>query len=334
MRVDPKLARGLTMAEARAILRHDHAAAPGSLRDEGHPVRRAAKPVLWRYRTGRPPDRTFVLRLAEAIDAAYADDPGTVSRAAREVPGYRPEEGAPWFERRYLHLRPASSEEGCRALRASCTAVTVDDIHVSLNQVELFEVHLHVIDRFHERTRSGLVRDAMRTFGTELLARIGLFWGLTEASHADLDGAFAVPFADGLALAALVPRPFMEVEPFAFVQPIGREPLFYDKAENRVAARKATPVSRGARIATFVGPCEMNERQRRYREAVEAIAARHAEHIAHVTDMMTATGRVLKRMMEPDFEAWSHRNSLTFRRDMTRLLEDPEMVRAMGATRQ
>jgi hypothetical protein len=334
MHVDPKLARGLTMAEARRILRSDPGSVPATLRDERHPVRQAAKAVLWRYRTGRRPDDRFVRGLADALDAIHAKDPRTVSREARDMPELGSAPGGPWFERRYVHLGPTDPGEGCRTLKASCTTAIVGEANATLNQVQLFEVHLHVIDRFHERTRSGLVRDAMRTFGTELMVGIGLIWAMMEMSSAVFDGSFAVPFADGLILAGMVERPFLDVEPYCLYQPLGRSPVVYEDRDARMASRSLKVSSYAARLATFVGPAEMNPRQVRFRDAVLALAGTHAAHVAHVSDMMTATGRVIGDLAEPGAESAMERRSRAFERAVADLVADPEMARAMGVDRK
>ena len=160
--VDEKLARGLTMAEVRAILRGGREAGASSVRDEAHPVRAAFKPVAFRYATGRRPDAGFVQRLVEKVDAFYGAAPATVFRQAETPP---PTEGIPGHTRRYLMLVPTSSDERCRSLLASCVCFDIRRACVMLTQMPLCEIDLHAIERFHLRTRSGLVRDALASFG-------------------------------------------------------------------------------------------------------------------------------------------------------------------------
>ena len=319
--VDEKLARGLTMAEVRAILRGGREAGASSVRDEAHPVRAAFKPVAFRYATGRRPDAGFVQRLVEKVDAFYGAAPATVFRQAETPP---PTEGIPGHTRRYLMLVPTSSDERCRSLLASCVCFDIRRACVMLTQMPLCEIDLHAIERFHLRTRSGLVRDALASFGSALLRDIGLYRTMASYSEKTASKAFAMPFADGLLLGHACPPHPGAVPPHVTVNFFGDETIKFDKLP--------LEGNESCRVATFIGPDQMRPGQRALRDGILDIASRRAGHLRDHAEVMTYMPGFLDRNHEAGdgYEMQFDRQAREVERDLRTLLDAPGMREALG----
>jgi hypothetical protein len=329
MFVDTKLARGLTMAEARAILRAPPNPASAPMESDTHPVRTAFKPVGWRYRTGRLPDPEYLDAFRRNVDGIFERDPGTIARQPEPVPGGEPGRA---FAVQYLSLVPESQGEACRDLIGSCTSLFADGRNASLCRVRVFEVSLHVIERFHQRTRGGLVRYAFRAFGAEALANIGMATMMMTLVGGRDGHVLAMPFADGLVLGEAVPRPAAVSARHIILQPLGLKSVVLSrKPVASVGDRsRAGPDSEGmvCRFRTFVGPDEMFDRQLRVRDALRAIARDHAEDLAGFGLQLTAPS--LAHRQDKHFGRSSHRllNSPMVPR-IAELLRDPEVIRTL-----
>ncbi len=321
--VDEKLAFGLTMAEVRAILRTGPGPAPASVRDEANPVRAAFKPVQFRYATGRRPDPAYVERLVETVDGILGRAPGTASREAEDLP---PDEGGrPRHTRRYLTLVPSTSDPGCRSLLASCLSLDVDAYALSLCQVPMFEVELHAVERFHLRTRSGLVRDALASFGAAALRDLALFQVMVEMADEQPNKAFAVPFSDGLVLGHACAHHASAVAPHATIQVFGRSPYRTDEF--------LAGTDRSCRVATFLGPLEMSPERERLRTGLLSIAEQSKDYLGQQADHITAPGRLMRGMDETTPFARLDRGKLDITRKVRALLAEPGIAQALGPGR-
>lgn len=321
--VDEKLAYGLTMAEVRAILRTGQAPAAACVREEANPVRTAFKPVLFRFATGRRPDASYVERLVNTVDGILGQAPGTVYREAEDL---SPDKGRPRHSRRYLTLTPSTSDPGCRSLLASCLSLDIDPAALSLCQVPMFEVELHAIERFHLRTRSGLVRDALASFGAGALRDIALFRVMVEVADEQPNKSFAVPFADGLVLGhACAPHP-AAVRPHTTIQ------LFGDSTYKSDSFLAGTDGS--CRIATFLGPLEMSPERERLRTGLIAIAAESQDYLMQEAVLLTAPGRLMRETSAAGNPfARLERGKRDITRKVRALLAEPGIARALGPGR-
>lgn len=322
--VDEKLARGLTMAEVRAVLKGDREAGIRSLRDETHPIRVAYKPVAFRYQTERRPDKAYVDQLFERFDNYYGAAPGTVHREAAAPVDRRGEVGQ---SRRYVTLIPSTDDPGCRSLLATCTCLDVRMICASLVQSPLLEVELHAIERFHQRTRQGLVREALSSFASALLQNVGLYKTMAEFSIGLPTRSFAMPFADGLLMGhACDPHP-VSVPPLSLMQFFGDLPI---REDGFLMGTTAT-----CRVATFLGPREMTGAQHELRKGILAIAERRSEFLQDMANAITAAPLLCAKAsdLEESFIDRFEIEAAAFDREMRHLLARPEMTKALGSGR-
>lgn len=320
--VDEKLARGLTMSEVRAVLKAGRRI--GSLGDETHPVRVAYKPVAFRYQTGRMPDQAFVDQLVERFDAFYGAAAGTVHRES-DTPVDR--RGGVGQTRRYVTLTPSTDDPGCRSLLVSCTCLDVRSICATIMQSPLLEVELHAIERFHQRTRQGLVREALATFASNLLKDVGLYKTMADFSIKLSTRGFAMPFADGLLMGhACEPHP-AAVPPFVNLQFFAGHTSRYDRF---LLGTDAT-----CRVATFLGPNQMSDDQHELRRGILAIAERRSEYLRDLSNALTAAPLFfdkIAKLKDRNMDRFDH-EGMGLERDMRELLAKPGMTRALGGGR-
>lgn len=324
LRVDEKLARGLTMSEVRAVLKAGRETGTRSLRDESHPVRAAYKPVAFRYQTGRLPDQAFLDKLVGSFDAFYGDAPGTVYREADSPVDAQ---GAVGQTRRYITLAPSTDDPGCRSLLASCACLDVRQICATLIQNPLLEVEFHAIERFHQRTRQGLVREALAAFASALLKDVGLYKTMAEFSATLPTRGFAMPFADGLLMGhACDPHPD-SVPPFTNLQFLSGRTSRYDKF---LIGTNAT-----CRVATFLGPREMSEAHHELRRGILAIAERRSEYLLDYANALTAAPLFFDKLTKRDGGRLDRfdMERMGFEREMRTLLAKPGMTKALGGGR-
>ena len=335
LRVDPKLARGLTMAEVRPILRAPPGSATGSLRDASHPARKAFKAVAWRYQTTRLPDAAYVSGLARTVDDLFAQDPGTLARQAEDLPG---KPALPWFSRTFLSLAPATAEPDAGSLVATAASFLVDTAQVSLCQARVMEITLHAVERFHQRTRGGMLRDALANIGREALANVGLIQMMLDVDGRRPGATLVLPFGDGLILGVPQTLPARLCAPFALVHYIGSEPeTVQDKPLTPVlktGRRSETGVDGlGFKAVTFIGPSEMHPRQFRLRDALVALRVEHASILRRMTDTLLSPGRTIAEMSEDDVRRFIREGQTAF--DAVRdLIESPEHRRAVSWSRE
>ena len=333
LRVDPKLARGLTMAEVRPVLRAPAGSASGSLREAAHPARKAFKALAYRYQTSRAPDPGYVASMSRIVDALFAADPGTFARDCEDLPSTG---GHPWFARSFLSMAPASQDPDCRSLVATATSFLVDDRQVSMSQARVMEVGLHVVERFHQRTRGGLLRDALATIGRAVLDDMAMVAMMLEADGHRLGATLAIPFADGLILGEAQVLPARACAPYAVVQyPGGRPVVMEDKAvitvERDVRGDWRGKPGLGFRAATFIGPGEMYPRQERLRDSLVGIGRRHGPIMRHLGEFITSPGKITADTLKAQGDITAAMKAAYA--DLRAVLADPEMRDALSRTR-
>jgi len=323
LHVDEKLARGLTMAEVRAVLRAGRGAVSGSVKDPWHPVRVAFKPVAFRYETGRRPDARYVDELLDRFDAHYGSAAGTVHR---EVVEGEVQEGLRARGRRFLVMVPSTDDPYCRSLLVSCVSLDVRARCLTLIQVPLFEIEMHAVERFHLRTRGGLVREALGAFGGAILRDVGLYKAMAEFSDGLPNKAFAMPFADGLLMGHACP-----VHPAAM--PPYLDTNFFDDRPRRLD-KLMLGGDESCRVATFYGPLELDPGQRLLRDGLVEIAGRNAAYLRDHADGLTAPALLMDRIgsARSDFDRFE-RGKRELRRQLQSLMAMPGMDKALGGGR-
>lgn len=259
MKVDPKLARGLALAELRKLLRDRSPQDDLPLTDHRHPVGAALKPIVWRYATGRLPDEAFTSRVLAAIDSYFDGRPGNVVSRKVDDPDSR--------QRTYVHVSASGTEHRPLA-QIRIATLDMDKYDMHLHDRVLIEVTGHALERFHQRTCAGLRRDILGQLARASLRRIALLDILAIFSGVGSNTRFAVALEDGLALATLNRDPLSR-QNVTLSQPF----------ENGSHSERLPPPRKMAgvvRIATFIGPREMTRNQVRLRDELVAFESRWA----------------------------------------------------------
>lgn len=252
--VDETLMRGLVMRDIRPLLRNRRTS-PISFSDLKHPIHRTLKPILWRAKSGRVPDLAFFNQfvrdfdkhvLAEALPVQTLGD-GDLSRFPDHV----------FKTSFYFTLKPGYT--GMLKFRSS--SYWVHNGLLGVQDTDIFEIAVHALERFYQRTKMSVAENNANTLGREFIQRLGLFIMLMMPELQDIK-SFGVPFADGLLLGehsgegtSNFTRSYCDGIDLPFVVPDYSRSL--------------------PRLMTFIGPNELSDHQRALIDKVRQYEKRH-----------------------------------------------------------
>jgi hypothetical protein len=283
MQVDEKIARGLTNAETRMVVKAASVERLPPLRDPSHPLRAILKPLQWRYTTRREPDPAHMAKAMAEVSALFPDSPSNL-RLVREV-GRRYDRASYKFQR--VWLEPVSEGAGGDAylLQAKSLTVDVDRGLVICNENGLFHMTAHAVERVHLRTMLPLDRRALKSFGGDVVDRIGMVTHMLPVASISSHRRMAWPFADGLVL-GLCERVAKERSSLQILRTGYGEPTEF-RDEPVLGNYGNDGMSLAFRIATFVGPRQMSDRQKNLRDRMEGLFASERRMFRHMETVMT-----------------------------------------------
>lgn len=253
--VDEKLKKGLVMRDLRPLLRRPRTS-PINFTDPKHPIHKTLKPILGRAKTGRLPDiayfdqfvRDFETHvLGEALPVQTLGT-GDLTRFPDHV----------FRSSFYFTLKPGHA----RMLKLRSSSFWVHNGLIGAQDTDVFEMTVHALERFYERTRMSLLENNANSLGREFIQRLGIFMMLKMPELLDIK-SFGVPFADGLLISAHTgerpsdfTRSYCNGDSLAgFIAP---------------AAKMSLP-----RFMTFIGPDDLSERQKEFIEKVRQYEKQH-----------------------------------------------------------
>lgn len=253
--VDEKLMRGLVMRDIRPLLCRSRTT-PISFSDSKHPIHKTLKPILGRAKSGRLPDVTYLEQFARDFDthvlgeALHVQTLGTgdLTRFPDHV----------FRASFYFTLKPGLA----RTLVLRSSSFWIHNGLIGVQDTDIFEITVHVFERFYERTKMSVLENNANSLGREFIQRLGIFMMLKMPELLDIK-SFGVPFADGLLIGAHTgehpsdfTRSYLDGESLSgFLAP---------------AAKMSLP-----RFATFIGPDELSDRQKGLIEKVGRYEKRH-----------------------------------------------------------
>lgn len=253
--VDETLKRGLVMRDIRPLLRRPRIS-PVSFTDPKHPIHKTLKPILWRAKSGRVPDPAFFAQfvrdfdtcvLGEGVQVEMLGD-GDLSRFPDHV----------FKSSFYFTLKPGVT--GMLKFRSS--SFWVHNGLLGVQDTDIFEIAVHALERFYERTAMSVTENNANTLGREFIQRIGIFIMLMMPELRGIK-SFGVPFADGLLLGHYTDE---------VTSNFTRSYCDGEDLSRMVAPRS---VLRLPRFMTFIGPDELSDRQREFIEKVRRFEKRH-----------------------------------------------------------
>lgn len=281
LHVDEKLARGLALQELRRALKDKSPFDDFLITDIRHPVGAALKPILYRYHNGRRPDDAYISGVMQKVDEEFASRPGIVTSRSRDADGEH--------VRSYVHVAAVGTEKHPSA-HVRYVMIEVQPEIIIIRDSRLIEVSGHALERFHLRTRQGLRRNILRDLAGATLGRLSLLSFLADAASEHGESRIALPLGDGLALAT-----FREPEGTDLNHSLIK--LMNEGNIKDVDALKFTFRTRkNVRIATFIGPDEMQPNQDRLREMLVDFEERHADELAHLSQVSASPMSVVFMM--------------------------------------
>lgn len=330
MRIDTKLARGLALAEIRDIVKATQQVHVLPLRDPAHPIHKVMKPLLYRYATGRRPDKAFVDRVTRLVDDIYEGQAGTIYSFKSD-----PEpDKLPKFERTYIHLG-ATGPTTYPMIAIKSASVGMAKGYIMISEMKIAEIGLHALERYHMRTRLDLDRSALRNFGNSMSKRMGLIEMISQHCE-DLAGLRApIPLADGLALGSFLPAArrdafYIQAQPFEARIPnwLAQELAEDDEPDDRddKLDEMMDTFRHTYRIQTFIGPREMRPDQIALREALLDFERTHEKELAFRSLVLVAPFDAAEKMQADDTRGFG----VISGRALEALLTDPAHVRAMA----
>lgn len=252
--VDEKLMKGLVMRDIRPLLRRPRTS-PISFADPNHPIHKTLKPILWRAKSGRIPDPSFFAQFVRDFDTHVLGEAlPVVTLGEGDVSRYPDHVFKTCF---YFTLKPGHT--GMLKFRSS--SFWVHKGLIGVQDTDIFEIAVHAFERFYTRTKMSVTENNANTLGREFIERLGLFIMLMMRELRDIK-SFGVPFADGLLLGAHTD----EVTSNFTQSYCDGEPLPF------IASAEAL---RLPRFMTFIGPNELEPRQREFIEKVRQYEKRH-----------------------------------------------------------
>lgn len=253
--VDEKLMRGLVMRDIRPLLRRPRTS-PVSFADPKHPIHKTLKPILWRAKSGRLPDPGFFAQFARDFDTHVLGEgipvetlgDGDLSRFPDHV----------FKTSFYFTLKPGHT--GMLKFRSS--SYWAHKGLIGVQDTDICEIAVHALERFYQRTKLSVSENNANTLGREFVKRIGLFIMLMMRELRAIK-SFGVPFADGLLLGQHTDEPTSNFT---------RSYCDGDDLSRMVLHSNALLLPR---FMTFIGPDNLNNRQREFIEEVKRYEKRH-----------------------------------------------------------
>lgn len=253
--VDETLKRGLVMRDIRPLLRRPRTS-PISFNDPKHPIHKTLKPILWRAASGRIPDAPFFAQFVRDFDTHVLGEAlpvetlgtGDLSRFPDHV----------FKTSFYFTLKPGHT--GMLKFRSS--SFWAHNGLIGVQDTDIFEIAVHVLERFYERTKMSIIENNANSLGREFTQRLGILMMLMMPEVREIN-SFGVPFADGLLIGQ-----YTDEVTSNFTR---------SYCDGDDLSRIIVPKSnlRLPRMMTFIGPDELSDRQREFIQKVKRYEKAH-----------------------------------------------------------
>lgn len=253
--IDKTLLRGLMMRDIRPLLRRPRTS-PVSFTDPKHPIHKALKPILWRAKSGRVPDAKFFAQFVRDFETHVlgqglpieALGTGDLTRFPDHV----------FKTSFYFTLKPANN----KMLKVRSSSFWVHNARLGVQDTDVFEIAVHALERFYQRTKMSVSENSANTLGREFIRRLGIFIMLMMPELRDIK-SFGVPFADGLLLGEHTDE---VTSNFTRSYHNGADLSSFLVPHNTLSL---------PRFMTFIGPDELSDRQKEFIEKIKRYEKRH-----------------------------------------------------------